>query len=777
VCCRGCASVAEAIRDWGLERFYKTRTGEGPRPNPLSAGDLARIAVFDDPAVQRHFLDKTGGTGRAALILERIVCPACCWLIERRLSALPGVIEAQVDYTTARARVAWNTSKLRLSEILRAVADLGYGAQPYEAGTAHASLDRERRAQLRRLALAGLFGMQVMMISIALYFGTWGGIEDLYRRFLQWTALLLTVPLIVYSGMPFFQNAWRDLRAVRVGMDVPVSLGLLTAFLGSMHATWSGGGEVYFDSVAMFVFLLLGGRYLEFNVRRDLASRLDWLYRIEPAVAALVEPGIEGGAGLRTIPAVALRPGDRILVRPGEYIPADGTVLEGDTGIDESLITGESMPVRRGSGDRVIGGSSNVDSPIQVRVDRVGDDTTLAVIRRLAERCSGEKPALTEFANRISGWFVAGVLLLAGILAWYWLQADPARWLPVTISVLVITCPCALALATPTALAAAAGTMLRGGMLVVRANAVEMLARASLFAFDKTGTLTLGQPVLRKLHTLGDVASVECLRIAAALESGSSHPLAGALLRLADAALPARSLRHFPGEGVTGEVNGRRYFLGNSAFIRRMCGDQGSAIQGERAVLLASEAGVLAEFEFADKPRPGTEALISWLQRRGRHTLLLSGDRQSAVADLGTRTGVDEALGGLRPEDKVSVLKARRDSGQVVCMTGDGVNDAPVLAAAHVSVAMGGGTDLAKINADLILLDNRLESMRAGIDLAGRTLAVIHANVAWAVGYNLVALPLAAFGWVPPWLAALGMSASSLLVTANSARLMQADSA
>jgi Cu2+-exporting ATPase len=775
MCCSGCATAAQTIVDWGLERFYRARSADPPRPEPLAPADIERIRVFDDPALQRHFTDGRHGTRHAALILERIACAACCWLIERRLREMPGVQEAHVDFAAARAHVAWDPERVRLSDILCAVAELGYGARPYEASAARAALDRERRAQLRRLALSALFGMQVMMVSVALYFGAFSGIEDNYRRFLQWTALLLTLPVIGYSAIPFFGNAWRDLRAARPGMDVPVSLGLCIAFLGSVHATVTGTGPVYYDSVTMFVFLLLGGRYVEFNVRRRLAAQLDRLHEITPAVATRIERSADGGLREHVVPSATLAPGDRILVREGECVPADGVVLEGETSVDESLLSGESMPLRRIVGDRVIGGSNNVESPIHVRIDRVGDEAVLGVVRRLAARCQAGKPALTELANRVAVWFTGGVLALSAGAAWYWLRSDPALWLPVTISMLVITCPCALALAAPTALAAATGALLRNGMLVAGANAIETLARATLFAFDKTGTLTLGRPVVRQVRTWDKWNPDECLRVAAALEAGSSHPVASAIREAAGPAGAPESQRHFPGEGATGIVGNRRWFLGNPAFIRRMSqADVPQDAVARGAVLLATESSLAAGIEIEDQLRPGAGELIRWLRGRGRRTLLLSGDAETVVAELAARLGIDESRGNAPPGEKVAVLEASRHMGHRICMVGDGINDAPVLAAAHVSIAMGGGTDLAKTSADLILLDGRLASLRAGIGLAMRTLGVIRLNVAWAIAYNVLALPLAAAGWVPPWLAALGMSASSLLVIANSARLARA---
>lgn len=773
MCCAGCAAVAQTIVDYGLERYYRMRSDQAPRPESLLPRELERLRVYDAPALQQQFVEhQRDGHDAAALILERVSCPACCWLIERRLRELPGVTEARVDYTVQRARVRWQPAHVRLSTILETIAALGYGARPFTPQAARAAADLERRTQLRRLALAGLFGMQVMMISVALYFGAWSGIDDTQRRFLQWAALLLTLPLLLDSATPFFANAWRDLRALRTGMDLPVALGILIAFAGSVYATLTGSGPVYYDSVSMFVFLLLGGRYLEFSVRRKLAQRLDLLYRVEPARATRLQAAADGAWLEQELPAAELAAGDRVLVRPGELVPGDGIILEGETTLDESLLSGESRPVQRAAGQRVIGGSGNLESPIQLRIERIGADTVLAQIRRLAERGRAEKPALTEFANRIGGWFVGGVLLLCAIAAGYWLRVDPQRCLPVIVSMLVITCPCALALASPTALAAATAALLRRGLLVTRANAVETLARATLFAFDKTGTLTRGEPVLGTVRVHGKEDAATCLRLAAALEAGSDHPLARALRRAAPAAMPAaRGLRHLVGAGVEGEIAGRRYFLGNRAFIGLLPGMPAASVPRSGSLFLAAPDALLAEFDFEDELRPDAARLIEWLRRRGRRCRILSGDDPAVVEAVAARLALDAASGAMRPADKQAALRAARAEGEIVCMVGDGVNDAPVLAAAHVSVAMGGGTDLAQSHADLILLDNRLESLRRGIALACRTLAVMRQNAGWAIAYNLLALPLAAGGWVPPWLAALGMAASSLLVTANSARL------
>jgi Cu2+-exporting ATPase len=787
MCCRGCAAAAEAIRDLGLERFYRARTADAPRPVEPTEAELERLRVFDEPGLHRHFVASGTGRGRADLILERIACPACCWLIERRLQELPGVLAAQVDFTANRARVEWDATRLRLSGILRVITELGYGAQPYEAAAARAALDAERRLQLRRLALAGLFGMQVMMISVALYFGEWSGIEDAYRRFLQWIALLLTVPVIGYSAAPFFGNAWRDLSSLRVGMDVPVSLGLAIAFLGSVHATWSGAGQVYYDSVTMFVFLLLGGRFIEFNVRRGLAARLDWLHRIEPAVATRLEAGAGGADVERAVPAAALLPGDRILVRPGEMLPADGIVIEGETGIDESLISGESMPVRRGPGQQVIGGSSNVESPLKVRVQRVGDDTLLAVIRRLAERCQETKPALTEFANRVSAWFIAGVLALAGAAAWYWLRVDPGRWLPVTVSMLVITCPCALALAAPIVLTRAGAQLLARGAALTRSRALEALQRATDVVLDKTGTLTRGRPAIARVALLADLDEARCRALAAALEASSTHPLArafrapsrtaaapqageGALAAASEVAAPPvlGELRNEAGQGVEARANGRLVRIGSRRFCEQIAGSP--APQSGAQVYLADEGRWLAAFFVEDALRPEAAEIVRSLAARGLRVHLVSGDEPALVARIARQLEIVSWTAGAAPQEKHDFVARLQAEGRVVAMVGDGLNDAPVLARADASVAMGAGADAALLQADVVLTADRLGALEDVLDAARGAMRLVRQNLGWALVYNAVALPAAALGWIGPWEAAIGMSASSFIVVLNALR-------
>lgn len=767
LCCPGCEAAAGAILEYGLDRYYRLR--EGPAPRPELDAPATGFAAFDDERLWQHFPQDEDGSRRVSLILENVNCPACCWLIERRVGALPGVRRVAVNYTTHRADVSWDPGSLKPGDLLRAITELGYGARPYVPQAAAAAGEAERRAQLKRLAIAGLFGMQVMMLALALYFGEWRGMESAHVAFLRWTSLVLVLPIVFFSARPFFSGAVRDLRARSPGMDVPVSLGIFIAFAGSVHATWTGQGHVYYDSIAMFVFLLLGGRFLEFTVRQRFVRHLDLLHRVEPVVARRAAPG-----GEESVPALLLRPGDEILVRPGETVPVDGVIVEGETCTDEAILTGESTPARKRPGDRVLGGSRNAESPVRIRVERVGDETLLAAIRRLAGSAQAEKPHLAELANRIGAWFVSGVLFLAAAVAAFWLREDPAMWLPATVAVLVITCPCALALAAPTALAAATASLMRRGLLVARANAIETLARANCFVFDKTGTLTRGEPEIVRIETFADVDADTCLRIAAALEAASEHPLAHAFRRAARAAAAAGAIRNVPGEGVTGTVEGKRYWLGSARFIRRELPDA-AAGQSDGAVILAGEAGPLARFFVEDALREDVAPLFGWLRSRGLATVILSGDTEERVEAAGRALGADRCLANHGPEEKAAAVRALAEAGATVCAVGDGVNDAPVLAASHVSVAMGAGTDLAKASADLVLLNSSLSALRWGIERARDTLRVMRQNAGWAIGYNLLALPLAAAGWIAPWMAAIGMSLSSLLVVANSARLLRED--
>ncbi|MFV1972122.1 MAG: heavy metal translocating P-type ATPase [Thiohalobacterales bacterium] len=776
MCCHGCRAVAQAIIDAGLADFYRHRTQHPLTGREIVPDSVRQNRVYDHPDVQQQFVHiESASIREAALFLEGITCAACIWLNEHHLAQLPGVLDVQINYVTHRARIRWDVTRIRLSDILGAVQSIGYAAHPYDPAQQQQAFDRLRRKHLQRLGVAAALGMQVMLLSIALYTGGWSGMEAGFRQLFRWLGLGLTTPVLLYSAAPFFQGAWRDLRNRRVGMDVPVALGILVAFSGSLHATWSGRGEVYYDSVVMFVFLLLLSRYFEIMARKHSAELAEQLTRALPAMATRLT---DSGAAHELVPVAELVTGDCVLVKPGETIPADGCIESGQSSVNESLLTGESTPLPRRPGDELIGGGINIDSPLTMVVTRIGTDTVLAGILRLLEQAQGEKPAITRIADRVAGWFVSGVLLVAILTGLYWWQQAPADWLPIVVAVLVITCPCALSLATPTALSTATGTLLSLGLLPVRGNRLETLAQCTHVVFDKTGTLTRGTPVVTGLEYCAEHDGTDILNIAAALESGSEHPL-GKAIRTAAAGhpLPAVSeLINHPGAGISGTIDNTRYFIGSPDFVARYTRADiamlplatGSA--GTR-VAIADSNTLHALLVLQDEIRPDAQAAIAALRHQGLQVQLMTGDHADVAARVAHRVGIETVQAALQPQDKLQAVQALQRQGAVVAMVGDGINDAPVLAAADVSIAMQDAAHVTQASADLVLLSDRLGSLPDGIALARKTLGIIRQNLGWAAGYNLLALPAAAMGFVAPWMAAIGMSSSSLLVVLNALRL------
>jgi Cu2+-exporting ATPase len=767
MCCAGCQAVARTIVDRGLGAYYRHRTAPARTVEPVPADLLDRLALYDRPAVQQSFVRPEGELRETSLILEGITCAACVWLNERHVSRLPGVTSFRVNYSTHRAHLTWDPGLIELSEVLGAISAIGYVAHPYDPRRHEDIYRAERNAALRRLGVAGLGVGQVMMFAVALYAGGFQGMEAGMERLLRWASLIVATPVVAYAARPFFRGAWRDLRAGGLGMDVPVALAIGAAYLASVWGTLTGAGEVYFDSVTMFTFFLLTARYLEMSARHGAVQTTEAMGRLVPVTATRLR-----GDRQEVVPAAELQPGDTVLVRPGESVPADGAVVEGRSSVDESLITGESLPRPRREGDDLVAGSVNREGPLTVQVVRAGAETLLSSIVRLLDRAQTEKPRIARLADRVAGWFVGAVLAFAAVVAWWWWRHQPGDAFTVTLSVLVVTCPCALSLATPAALTAATSWLARRGLLVTRGHAIEALARATHVVLDKTGTLTQGDLRLEEVVPVRDLSSDEALAVAAALERRSEHPIGRALLRASDTALHARDLCVVPGEGIKGEIGGRHYRLGRPEFATAAPSPDGkTASDGATWVALGDSAGPVAWFAFRDPLRPDAKEALSRMQSEGLHLWLLSGDGPGVVAHVARAVGIEHALGALTPREKLARVRELQASGACVAMVGDGVNDAPVLAGAQVSIAMGSGSELAHASADMVLLSGRLLDILAGVHTARRTVRVIRQNLAWAVGYNLLALPLAATGYVAPWMAAIGMSASSLIVVLNALRL------
>jgi len=781
-CCPGCQAVAQTIINNGLGSYYHHRTQPAGEPGePLIPDELRSLALFDEPELQRQFVnesaDKSSGKPlrEASLILEGITCAACIWLNERHVQALPGVVEFRVNYSTHRAQVRWDPQRLALSDILRAIRNIGYHAHPFDPGTRDRAFERERRLALRRLAVAGLGMMQIMMLAVPLWLGADDTEHGDIIQFIRWAAALLTTPVVLYAALPFFRSAWRDLRHRQLGMDVPVSLAIISTYLASLYSVALGTGEhVYFESVAMFVFFLLTSRYLETMARQRASQAIDRLDQLIPALATR----IEADGSEQQVPVVELSPGDRVRVKPGETIPTDGLIDEGQSTINQALLTGEPEPCLRIPGDPVTGGTVNIDSPLKVQVTRVGAETTLAAIQRLLDRAQTEKPRLAKMAEKGTGHFVATVLLLTAVvgLAWYFL-IDPARAFWVVVAMLVATCPCALALATPVAITTTTGVLSRLGLLLTRGQAIENLANAKVVCLDKTGTLTLGHPDLVEVQVLDPALDrAGLLRLVAALERHSEHPAAKALVHAAGIEPPAAvDVKNHPGRGIEGEVEGLQVRVGSAEFIGVTVDVQDPEEVAEQIqrtpVYVSSDNHLLGVCWLADQPRPAARETIATLRTLGLEPVLLSGDQSTATAAFARAMGIETAHGGLSPADKLHYVRERQSRGEVVLMAGEGINDAPVLAGADVSLAMGSGTRIAQTQADLILMSDSLAALPEAIRQARWTLRIVRQNIAWAIGYNAIALPIAATGLLTPWLAALGMSLSSLLVVGNALRL------
>ncbi len=781
MCCVGCEAVAQSIVDNGLTDYYRHRDAMPESRREAMPPELQELGLFDHPDFQKSFVRPVGEHEReASLILEGITCAACVWLNERHVAKQPGVSAIEINYATRRARVRWDERQIKLSDILGAVQAIGYRAYPYDAERSEQVAHRERRSMLWRVFVAGFGMMQVMMYAVPAYLAGEGDMTPDIALMMRWASLLLTLPVVLYSAAPFFQRALRDIRLRRLGMDVPVALGVGSAFAASVWATLTDGPEVYFDSVTMFVFFLLGGRYLEMLARQKAVRGVEEMGKVLPAFAERITAW--PAAAAERVPVSQLVPGDLVRVRPGEVIPADGVVVDGRGSVNEALLTGESRPVTKEVDALLTGGSINISSPLVFRVEQVGEETRLAAIRRLMERAATEKPKIAAVSDRVAAVFIIVLLLLAVVTGVAWYVIDPQRALWVFVSVLVVACPCALSLATPTALTVGTDALARLGVLVTRGHAIETLAKANHFVFDKTGTLTYGRMTLEEVLPLASPGEVELKAWAAALEQGSEHPVAEGLRQAAEKrALPTvRASEAHTGGGVYGEIEGRGLWLGRPDFVAGyislpLPAELDAMVQkGGTVVALGAGGQWLALFRLTDVARIEAEGLLRQLLAEHAGVTVLSGDAPAVTQALAGSIGIEDAHGGLTPQGKQDYLAAlQQKPGVVVAMVGDGVNDAPVLAQAHVSVAMGGGTDLARNQADIVLLNENLGQLGRGIVLSRKTLRIIRQNLWWSFAYNFTSVPLAMLGLVTPWMAGIGMAGSSLLVVVNAMRLQR----
>ncbi|MEM5426857.1 heavy metal translocating P-type ATPase [Cupriavidus oxalaticus] len=785
-CCGGCQALAQTLYAAGFAHLYGDEARFARPIDDAARREAEPIwAAYDTPELRTQFV-RPLDNGRAEITLapENIRCAACAWLIEQHLTRQPGVESAVANVATRRVVVRWREGTQSVAGLLAALAGIGYMAWPFEVSRTDQQERRARRSLLMRMAVAMLGMMQVMMYAWPIYTHE-ATIDPGQLQLMRWASLALTLPVVFYSASPIFAGAWRSLRQRHLGMDVPVAIGVGAGFIASALATVRGIGEVYFDSVTMFVAFLLLARYLELRVRQASRSGAEMLARQLPATCERLA-GI-GATGER-IPVARLRQGDLIRVKAGEIVPADGTVVAGASELDESMLTGESRPVRRGAGETVLAGCFNTASPLELRVSRVGAGTRLAEIVAVLDRALAEKPRLATLADRVAGWFVATLLVLAALTGLVWgLWIDPSRALLVTIAVLVVSCPCALSLATPAALAAAGAALSRRGVLLTRGHALETLARVTDVVLDKTGTLTEGRFAVAAVQPLADLGEAQCLALAAAMERGGEHPIARALLAAAPDggrhAGAVTGIRNVPGQGLEATVAGRRLRLGRPDFARGLVGG-GSPVHvpavagpihpGATVVWLAAQEGMLASFVLADVERAQTSALLARLGALGVNCHLVSGDNAAAVHWWAKHFGIDDAAGEVTPEGKRDYVARLQQGGAVVLAVGDGINDAPVLAQAQVSIAIGSGAPLAQAGADAVLTHGGIDEIATALAVSRKARRVVRQNLGWSFFYNVVAIPLAATGLVTAWMAGIGMSLSSLLVVANAWRLLRA---
>ena len=775
LCCPGCEAVAHAIVDGGLESYYRYRTEMPERPDERQAAKAETWSVFDDPGLQAQFVHPEGDEGhvRATLAIDGITCAACAWLIEHRLNALDGVTSSAVNLTHHRLRVSWDPAAINLSQLFAELAAIGYDAQPYEPDQAQTRLQHEERMNVRRLIVAAVGMMQVMMFSIPIYVSGPGELsEDFYALF-HWLSFALATPVVFFSAQPFFRNALRDLKTGVLGMDVPVSLAIGGAYLASSYAVLFNVGDVYFDSVAMFTFFLLFGRYVEGRARRRSGHSGNALSGVLPVSAIR----LEADGSERILPASELTQGDRVLIKPGHGVPADGIIEDGESSLDESMLTGEYLPVTRRVGESVVGGSQNMENPLIIKVTHAGNSARVAGIVDLTDRAFASRPRLAQMAARMAHLFVLRLLIVTACVTVAWWFIDPSRVLWVLLSVLVVTCPCALALATPTALTAGHGQLRQRGVLITRADAIESLSNVTRVIFDKTGTLTRGEMQLTQTHPIDQqhpahsdtpLSAEHAQAIAAALEAHSEHPIARAFRPFRDATLQARNVRSVTGSGLEGTLNGATWRLGKADFATTTALPPPGTGQW---LLLSENNAPRAWFKLHDGIREDAAQTVAALQARGLDVELLSGDTQEAVESLAEQLNIATWHAGKSPEGKLARLRELQANGERVVMIGDGINDVPVLAGADVAIAMNGATDLARTRADAILLSPRLMRIFEAIDISCATRRIMRQNMLWSVCYNFSALPLAAMGLIPPWLAAIGMSLSSLIVVGNALRL------
>ncbi|MEQ6885146.1 heavy metal translocating P-type ATPase [Salicola sp. Rm-C-2C1-2] len=767
-CCDGCLAVSRIIENEGLDRFYQQVDGPLITPDPVDDRVRAECLHYNDQRLTDEVVHtRDDDLHETWLMVEGLSCAACIWLIENHLARFDGLESIRINHSTQRAHLVWNPETTSLGHLLLGIRELGFQASPFRPGEWEETIRAQQKQAMIRIGIAGIAALQTMMLAYPLQFGLSAESDPAMVQLFRWASLVIATPVVLYSAVPFFQAAVRDLRYWHPGMDVPVSIAILAGYIASLHVTVFGGEHVYFESISMFTFFLGLGRFLEGRARYRAGLENLSLINAMPGTAIRMEGNDETVVGARD-----LNPGDCIRIRPGDTLAADGHVVSGHSSVDESMLTGESLPVTRGPGDPVSAGTINTEHPLEVVVDQAGDNTRLSAITRLLDRAQAEKPRTQQVADRVAGAFVTAVLAFAAATWLVWWFIDPERAFPVTLAVLVATCPCALSLATPTALTVATNRLRRTGFVPTRGTTLETLNTVNTLVFDKTGTLTCGQLSIAAIDPFHGNTEAQCRALAAGLEQGSEHPIARAFRN--EPAVSVSNRENHPGGGVTGFHGGRKVALGRVDFVATELNlntppemDEDAAL----AIQLADDTGWLGRITLDDTLRADAEPVLATLRSRGWHCVLLSGDHSGQVARVAQALGINHCEGRLSPEAKLARIRALEADGHRVMMVGDGLNDLPGLAGARLSVAMAGSSDIARLRADAVVLGERLSPLLAALKVAPLARRVIRQNLSLSLLYNAAILPLAMAGLVIPWIAAAGMSASSVVVVMNALRL------
>ncbi|WP_318520614.1 heavy metal translocating P-type ATPase [Photobacterium leiognathi] len=764
MCCPGCEAVATTIVQSGLTSYYEYRTEPAEKAD-LVPEQLQSLSLYDHADIQQDFVRTTDKHhSEVSLSVEGVSCAACAWLIEKQLVREAGVISIRVNTTTHRALLVWDPEQVQLSHLLSVIHKIGYKASPFEADAQEQQYHNTMKQYLYKLGIAGIATMQVMMLAIALYFEVFGDLDHEFRNYLRWVSLIFATPVLLYSALPFYINAWRNLKAFTLGMDVPVSIALLFAYAASLYATVMEKGEVFFESISMFTFFLLLGRFLEMRARRQAAAASANLLKLVPSMATL--------ANGEQIAAKTLKIGDVVTVLPGEHFPADGKIQKGLTTANESMLTGESVPVKRTTGDTVYAGTINGDGNITMTVTVNRNDSLISNIVRLQDEAQLSKPKVAELADNVARYFVAAILIIAAITWYYWHQHQPEDALWITLAVLVATCPCALSLATPTAITCSTSTLGKLGILLRRGHVLETLCKVNQLVLDKTGTLTEGNVRLIETKLFSDMSEQQALMYAAELERFANHPIAQAFSAYRRSEVLFDNVENVIGCGLKADRDGNEWRIGKYDFALSSEKDVIHSDNKHYSVWLSCNDKPVAAFKLDDPIRQESLELVEQCQQQGIQVTMLTGDNSVHAETVAKQLHINEVVANQSPQGKLNYLSSL-PSSDVVLMVGDGVNDAPVLAGAHLSVAMGGGTDIAKSSADMVLLGDKLERILEARKLAIKTRKIIRENLSWALGYNLIILPLAVSGLVAPYIAVVGMSASSIIVVSNSLRLLK----